>query len=109
MFEQLLKLMKSLGTPLAMVKGPNAGKGFFITNVRFNDDRYSALCEFVSDKCSNLTVSHKAETFKDTITTNSDGVPMVKQIVDTPEVIFVTPPQDNEYNDLESVDISFNS
>ena len=109
MFEQLLKLMKSLGTPLAMVKGPNAGKGFFITNVRFNDDRYAALCEFVSSNCSNLTVSHKAETLKDTITSNDAGVPMVKQVVDTESVIFVTPPMDNEYNDLESVDVSFNS
>ena len=99
MFEQLLKLMKSLGTPLAMVKGPNAGKGFFITNVRFNDDRYAALCEFVSSNCSNLTVSHKAETLNDTITSNDAGVPMVKQVVDTESVIFVTPPMDNEYND----------
>ena len=109
MFKQLLNIMKSLGTPLVMVKGPNAGKGFFITDVRFNADRYSELCDFVSANCSNLSVSHKEETLKDTIAIGDNGVPTIKQVIDTNAVIFVTPPMDNEYNDLESVDITFNS
>ena len=107
MFNQLLKLMKSLGTPLAIRKGDNAGKGFFIVDVRYNSDNFKALQAFVSDKCADLSVSHKAEVTEQNISVDEHGTPIMVTNVKSKEIIFVSPIKANEYNDLEAVEINF--
>ena len=103
--EQLLTLMKALGLPLVIQKGDNKHKGFFITDVRYNQDNYNNLCDFVNSNYPKLSVSHKDSTYKDSITL-VDNVPTIEQVIDNKEVIFVSPSTDNPYTDYDSVDLS---
>ncbi len=103
--ETLIKLMKKLGTPLVLQKGENANKGFFITQLRYNQDNFNTLCDFVNDNYPKLIVSHIEETYKDSITL-VDNVPTLEKVIDKPAVIFVSPSSNNKYTDYDSVDLS---
>ena len=103
--DTLITLMKKLGLPLVIQKGTNANKGFFITNVRYNQYNYNALCDYVNDKYPNLVVSHKDATYKDSITL-VDNIPTIEKVIDQSEVIFVSPSSNNKLTDYDSVDLT---